>query len=252
MRSRKNFLFRLLVSFWLLFGFGEAAADEIRVAVASNFTQALEELADAFEQVSEHEITIIPGSTGKHYAQILHGAPFDIFLAADAARPKKLEEKNIGRHGSRFTYSIGRLALWSMDPALIDGGPGILTTGEFQHLAIANPRLAPYGRATRETLEKLGLWKTLQGRMVRGENIAQSYRYVHDCAAKLGFVAWSQLQQPGKLTPGSAWLVPAEFHAPIEQQALLLSDAHPALDFFRWLTSNQAKDTIRRHGYEVP
>ncbi len=250
MRGRTNSICKYLLIFWLLLSMTAGAA-EIRVAVASNFIHTLDALGAAFKQSTGHEITAIPGSTGKLYAQISNGAPFDIFLAADSRRPELLEKSGKAKKGSRFTYAKGRLALWSAIPGIDVSDPAILASADFEHLAIANPRLAPYGRAAKETLEKLALWQQLQPRMVRGENIAQAYRYVHDCVAELGLVALSQLHQQGNDIVNSVWIVPQEFHAPIEQQVVRLSDQPAAKEFMDWLQDNEAENIIRQHGYEV-
>jgi len=224
-------------------------ADTLRIAVASNFVTTLETLAEPFERQSGHRVVVIPGSTGKLYAQIHNGAPFDLFLAADAARPARLEESGIAVHGSRRTYAIGRLVLWSAVPGIETDGPAILEQRHFRHLAIANPRLAPYGRAAKETLEKLGLWEPLRGRLVRGENIAQAYRYARERIADIGLVALAQIKQDGQ---DGHWLVPATFHAPIEQQLVALNRRPATTAFLRWLRRDDSRATIREHGYEVP
>lgn len=227
-------------------------AEEIRVAVASNFRPALADIASSFEQTRGHGIDLIAGSTGKHYAQILNGAPFDIFLAADAARPARLESENRIVAGSRFTYALGRLALWSRDAGRVDAAGQVLRTGDYARLAIANPDLAPYGQAAREVLHALGLWEALRPRLVFGENIAQAFLFTHSGGAELGFVARSQLHEPGTGRGGSQWLVPDSLHAPIAQQAVLLRDGPVARDFIAFLRSPEAIKLIRDHGYETP
>ena len=227
-------------------------ADELRVAVAANFRQALETIAAAFEQQSPHEVVLISGSTGKHYAQIVNGAPFDLFLAADAERPERLEDEGMCVPGSRFTYARGRLVLWSPADDRIDPGGDVLRGNDFRHLAIANPKLAPYGRAARETLESLGLWEALAASLVRGENVGQAFQFVKSGNAELGLVAWSQLQQDGEETEGSWWLVPDTLHQPIEQQAVLLRPGAAAESFMAFLGSEKAVEIIRAHGYGVP
>jgi len=228
-------------------------ADEIRVAAASNFRDAILALAGRFEAQTQHQVTLIFGSTGKQYAQILHGAPFDAFFAADAARPELLEKADFAIAGSRFTYARGRLALWSPRADYVDPGGGVLAQGEFRHLAMANPDLAPYGQAAREVLESLGVWDELGGRIVRGENIGQAFQFVKSGNAELGFVAWSQLQRgDNQFVEGSHWLMPADLYRPIEQQAVLLTDSPAARAFMSFIRSEEAATIIRSHGYDIP
>ncbi|HEB95159.1 MAG TPA: molybdate ABC transporter substrate-binding protein [Sedimenticola thiotaurini] len=229
-----------------------APGGQIDVAVASNFIAAARVLAERFQEVSGHQVRLIAGATGKHYAQIRHGAPFHLFLAADARRPALLEQAGLVQPDGRFTYAIGRLVLWSPDPGLVDGAGSVLERrGAFRHLAIANPKLAPYGRAARETLQALGLWRSLQGRLVRGENIGQAYQFVRSGTAQLGLVALSQLRADESAPEGSRWLVPERLHAPIEQQAVLLRDTPAARGFLAFMRSDEGRALIRRFGYEV-
>ena len=228
-----------------------AHAERILVAVAANFTGTARQIAAAFEQASGQDVALIPGATGKHYAQIANGAPFDVLLAADRERPERLERQGRARPGSRFTYALGRLVLWSPVPGRVDPDGAVLGTGGFRHLALANPRLAPYGRAAQQTLEHLGQWQRLQGRLVFGENVGQAFRFVESGAAELGFVALAQVRQLGA-GEDAWWTVPASHHAPIEQQAVLLSDAAPAADFLAFLREEPARDIIRAAGYGVP
>jgi len=223
--------------------------DVVRVAVASNFTGAIEALAEQFEQTSEYEVTISFGSTGKHYAQILNGAPFDLFFAADAHRPRLLEPEGVAVAGSRMTYAMGRLVLWSPMPDLVDSEGMILERGDFEHLAIANPDLAPYGLAAMEVLEGRGLWVDLQSRIVRGENVGQAYQYVHSGNAELGFVAYSQVMRPGAAIEGSYWEVPISLYSPIEQQVVLLVESVAARAFLDFVRSDEGLDIIRGYGY---
>ncbi len=251
MRRPIRSIFDIAVLLASIFVATAASAETIRVAVASNFITTLEPLAKKFEQASGHTVTIVPGATGKLYAQIIHGAPFDLFLAADRARPEKLEQDKLAVAGSRRTYAIGRLVLWSAVPSIRIGGPDILKQADFHHLTIANPKLAPYGRAAKETLTELGLWETLRKKLVRGENIAQTYRYVHDRVAEIGFVALSQIRRQ-KTSDTHFWLVPKNLHAPIEQQMVALNDRTATRAFFDWLRGDAAKRLIEQHGYEVP
>ena len=227
-------------------------ADEIRVAVASNFRPAMTAAAERFRHGSGHVVTLIPGSTGKHYAQIRNGAPFDAFYAADSERPSRLEREQRSVPGSRFTYAVGRLVLWSPDAGLVDPGGEVLASGRFRHLAIANPDLAPYGAAARSVLRSLGLWELLAPRLVRGENIAQVFQFVISGNAELGFVARSQLETPGSEFAGSSWQPPPELYPPIEQQAVLLRDTPAGRAFMRFMQGEEARAIIRAYGYDSP
>jgi molybdate transport system substrate-binding protein len=228
---------------------GTALGAEVRVAVASNFAGPVKAIAERFEAARGHAVVLSVASTGKLYAQIRNGAPFQVFLAADAERPRLLEEEGFGLPGSRFTYALGRLVLWSPAPGYVDPAGEVLAEGDFRHLAIANPRLAPYGRAARESLENLGLWQALQGRLVRGENIGQTFQFVQSGNAELGLVARSQVEQPGARMAGSRWDVPETLHAPIEQQAVLLADHGAARAFLAYLRGEEARALIHSYGY---
>jgi len=229
-----------------------SGAADIQVAVASNFAETARQLAVAFEQQEGHRLGLSFGSTGKQYAQIHHGAPFHVWFAADARRPLLLEQEGRAIPGSRFTYALGRLVLWSPRPGLVDDRGEILAQGDFRHLALANPRLAPYGLAAKQALEKRGLWQQLQPRLVRGENIGQTFQFVKSGNAELGFVAASQVLRRDRPAPGSFWLLPAELHAPIEQQALLLSEDPVARAFVDFVRSEKGRSIILANGYEVP
>ena len=230
---------------------GNAQAEQVLVAVASNFTGTIKAVAEAFEQETGHEVVLSFGSTGKHYAQIRHGAPFHAFFAADVKHPRLLEADGEAVAGTRFTYAIGRLVLWSPEPARVDENGDVLADGDFEHLAIANPRLAPYGAAARQVLEARGLWQRLQPRLVRGENIGQAYQYVQSGAAELGFVAYSQIRDPTAPMPGSAWVVPEALYTPIAQQAVLLEDTPAARAFLEFVRGERARRIIEAHGYAV-
>ncbi len=231
---------------------GRSDADEIRVAVASNFRDAMSALATQFEQATEHEVTLIFGSSGKQFAQIRNGAPFDAFFSADNERPELLEREGLAVPGSRFTYAVGQLVLWSPQAGYVDPGGNILKSGDFRHLAIANPGLAPYGAAARETLESMGLWDQLGKRLVRGENIGQAFQFVISGNAELGLVAWSQLRRNDAAIEGSYWLVPARYYSPIEQQAVLLQDTVAARLFMSFIRDGDSVKIIRDHGYDLP
>lgn len=223
-------------------------AAEITAAVAANFVEPARALARAFEDETGHRLTISFGSTGQLYTQITQGAPFDLFLAADRARPEKALEKGLAVAGSRFTYAIGRLVLFSADDDLIEGR-GSLASGRFERLAIANPATAPYGAAAIETLEALQLHDALAERLVRGTNIAQTFQYVISGNAELGFVSLSQVIDIGE---GSRWLVPRELHTPLAQDAVLLASSAPARDFLSFVASPEGRDIITAFGYGVP
>lgn len=229
-----------------------AMAGQTTIAVAANFTDAMRVLAPLFEQTSGHQLRVSHGSTGKLYAQILHGAPYDVFLAADEARPLKAEQAGLAVKGSRLTYARGRLVLWSADADLFDDGAAFLAQGTFARAAMANPKTAPYGLAAQQVLEHLALWSPLQSKMVRGDSIAQTFQFVATGNAALGFVAASQVQAwPNK---GSAWSVPESYHAPIAQQLVLLkrgADNPAALAFVEFIQSDRARTLIRDLGYGI-
>lgn len=227
-------------------------ADEIRVSVASNFTEAIKSIAGRFEATTGHKVILISGSTGKQYAQIINGAPFDAFFAADTKRPKLLDEEGIALPGSRFTYAIGKVILWSPKAGFVENSIKVLEHGEFRHLAIANPKLAPYGKAAQEVLQAHGLWYAQRGRMVRGENIGQAFQFVKSGNAELGFVAYSQVKRPGHPIEGSFWEVPQSLYSPIEQQAVLLKESDTARAFMLFVKSDEALDIIRGFGYGTP
>lgn len=231
----------------------KTTAAEVSVAVASNFSGAMRELAAAFEGETGHELRIAFGASGKFYAQISHGAPFEVFFSADQAKPKALEEAGLAVPGTRRTYAVGALALWSPDPNRVDDEGQVLKTGDFDRLAIANPRLAPYGAAAMDLLRALGLEQTVSKKLVQGENIAQAYQFVASGNADLGLVARSQLTEDGR--KGSAWLVPRERYSPIRQDAVLLhngKDNQAARELMEFLDSTTAHKIIRAHGYQIP
>lgn len=232
---------------------GKAAAADALVAVAANFTDVANALARKFSAESGHRLTITTGSTGKLYAQITNGAPYDVLLAADVRRPKLLEKSAYGVPGSRFTYAVGRLTLWSANKALIGkDGAATLRAADYRHLAIANPKLAPYGAAAKQTLESLGLWGKVRGRIVQGENIGQVFSMVSTGNAELGFVALSYVLSPRNAKKGSRWDVPADLYRPIRQDAVLLSHGknNPAAKgFLAYLKTAAARRYIAKFGY---
>lgn len=231
---------------------GNATAATIHIAVASNFVGTIKALAEDFEKSTKHKVVIVPGSTGKLYAQIKHGARFDIFLAADTRRPRLLEQENQALAGSRFTYAIGKIVLWSGQGMVVDDQGNVLSGGHFTHLAIANPKLAPYGKAAQEILNTLGLWSSLRGKLVRGENIGQTFQFVMSGNAELGFVALSQVLHLHNNKRGSYWIVPQRLYHPIAQQGVLLNGTPAARAFMVYLRESRARAIIRRGGYDVP
>ena len=228
-----------------------AWAREVQVAVAANFTEPAKAIAAAFAASSGDKAVLSFGASGPFYAQITHGAPFEVFLSADAERPQKLEQDGLGVAGTRFTYAVGRLVLFSKAPGLVDAQGAVLAGGHFDKLALADPAAAPYGQAAVETLQHLKLYDVLKPKLVQGASIAQAYQFVATGAAELGFVAQSQVADEAG---GSRWLVPEADHAPIEQQAILLKtgEADPAAKaFLDFLKGPQARAIIRRYGYEA-
>lgn len=232
---------------------GASSADEVSVAVAANFTAPMQQIAAQFEKDTGHKAVLAFGATGKFYAQIVNGAPFELLLAADDETPARLEKEGHGVPGKRYTYAVGKLVLWSASPDLVDGKGEVLQKGNFAHLAIANPKTAPYGAAALETMGALGVLASLQPRFVQGENIAQTQRFVLSGAAELGFVALSQVLKDGRIA-GSAWIVPEHLHQPILQDAQILArgrDKPAPAALFAYLKGDKARAIIRSFGYEL-
>jgi molybdate transport system substrate-binding protein len=232
-----------------------ACAAEARIAVAANFVEPARELAERASRATGHALALSAGSTGKFYAQIRSGAPFDVLLSADDSTPARLEQDRLAVAATRRTYAIGRLALWSPKPGLVDERGEVLRRAPFARLAIANPRLAPYGAAAKQAMEKLGVWHALQEKLVQGENIGQTYQFVASGNAELAFVALSQLERPGQRAAGSRWLVPPALHAPLRQDAVLLAHGErnaAARAFLEYLESAAARELIRAYGYALP
>lgn len=230
-----------------------ALADEVKVAVAANFTAPIQKIAASFEKDTGHKLLVSTGATGAFYAQIKNGAPFEVFLSADDETPAKLESEGVGVKGSRFTYAIGKLVLWSAKPGFVDAKGEVLKKGGFEHLALANPKTAPYGTAGLETMKKLGLYEAIQPKIVQGENISQTQQFVASGNAELGFVALSQVWKDGVLTSGSGWIVPADMYSPIRQDAILLHTGagKPGAEaLMKYLKSDKAKEVIKSYGYE--
>lgn len=244
-----------LLAFVLLSGAAFAArAGEVQVAVAANFAAPMAGIARGFTAATGHTVRLTPGATGKFRAQVEAGAPFDVLLAADAETPAKLLASGRAVPGTAFTYALGRLVLWSATPGLVDGQGAVLDGGRFRHLAIANPRLAPYGEAAQQVLRARGQGRQLADRLVVGESIAQAFQFVASGNAELGFVALSQVRVPGKPPAGSMWRVPESLYAPIRQDAVLLKpgEANPAARaLLDWLRGPQARGEIEAWGYAL-
>ena len=235
----------------------QALANEIRIAVASNFYSTMQEIIVQFELENTdtsraNKIVLIPGSSGKHFAQIINGAPFDLFFSADKIRPTLLEEQGAIREQSRFTYALGRLALWSPRSPFIDLEGEVLFDEDFRFIAIANPKIAPYGIASKEVLMSMKLWQDLNKKIVRGENIAQTFQFISSGNAELGFISYSQILDSNFNLSGSFWLVPQSLYNPIEQQAVLLRDSTLARDFIAFIKSEKALNLIKKNGYDLP
>ncbi|MDD5366046.1 MAG: molybdate ABC transporter substrate-binding protein [Gallionellaceae bacterium] len=245
-----RFLFALLATL----AAGLVHADEIQVAVAANFTAPMKAIAAEFEKDTGHKASLAFGASGKFYAQIKNGAPFQVFLSADDEKPAKLEQEGLAVPGSRFTYAIGTLVLWSAKPGFVDAKGEVLKKGNFEHLALASPKLAPYGAAAVEVMDKLGLTASLQPKFVQGENIAQTQQFIVTGNAELGFVALSQVMKDGKVSEGSAWVVPANLHTPIRQDAVILANGKgnaAAEALMKYLKSAKAAAIIKSYGYAL-
>ncbi len=225
---------------------------DVSVAVAANFTGAMKALITAFQAASKHTVVMSTGSTGTLYAQTINGAPYDVFLSADSETPRRLEAEGQAVAGGRFTYAFGKLVLWCPVPGVVDSEGGVLKTA-FQHLAIANPATAPYGAAAEQVLRKMGLWDSVRGRIVQGENVTQTFQFAASGNADIGFVAYSQFIEEG--SKGSCWVVPDSMYSPLEQQVVLLKRAHQnssALELLAFLKGPVARAIIVQHGYRVP
>ena len=241
-----SLLFTLLAS-----SYG-ANAEEVSVAVAANFLAPMQEIAAEFEKNTQHHVQITSGATGKFFAQIQNNAPFEVMISADTKTPTKLVKAGLALADTQFTYARGKLVLWSADEKLVDNQGAVLTRGNFKHLAIASPKTAPYGAAAMETLDKLGLATALQSKQVMGENISQTKQFVDSGNAELGFVALSQVYKDGKISKGSAWLVPENLYSPITQDAVLLNkgkDNPAAAALLQYLKSDKAKAVMVSYGY---
>ena len=234
-------------------------AGEVTVAVAANFTAPMQKIVQAFEQDTGHKAQVALGATGKFYAQIKNGAPFAVLLAADDETPARLEKEGVAVAGTRFTYATGRLALWSKQPNLVDDKGEVLRSPNLDKLgihkiAMANPKLAPYGAAAMEVIHKLGVQASVTPKLVQGESIGQTYQFVSTENAQLGFVALSQISFDGRIAQGSAWVVPQDLHTPLKQDAVLLNagkDNAAAHALLKYLQADKAKSIIRQYGYAL-
>lgn len=236
----------------LLFATATASAADVQVAVAANFAGPLAKIAEGFTAATGHAVKASSGATGKFYSQIAAGAPFEVLLSADDETPKKLIAEGHAVAGSAFTYALGKLVLWSAQPGYVDDQGAVLASGRYAHLAIANPKTAPYGAAAVEVLAARGLREAVQPKLVTGESIAQAYQFVATGNAELGFVALSQVAVPGKPTTGSSWLVPPTLYSPIRQDAVLLkpgADNPAAAALLQYLRSDAARRVIESYGY---
>jgi molybdate transport system substrate-binding protein len=250
MKVSRRFSVVLLV---LMGAAAQAQADDISIAVAANFTAPMQQIAAAFEKETGHKVLASYGSTGKFYAQIKNGAPFELLLAADDETPARLIKENAAVAGSQYTYAIGKLVLWSAKSAVVDAKGEVLKSGGFEHLALANPKLAPYGGAAVEAMKALGVYEALQSKIVTAENITQAHQFISSGNALLGFVALSQVLKDGKID-GSAWIVPANLYSPIRQDVVILEKGKgkPAAEALaKYLKGDKAKAVIKSFGYAL-
>ena len=238
----------------ILISTGNVHAKEVKVAVASNFYKPMLQLAKQFSDTTGNKVVVSAGATGALYAQIKNGAPFDLFLAADQKRPIALENENKAVLGSRFTYAQGQLAFWSKQPGYTNEQSFLDAISHVEHIAIANPKNAPYGAASIDVMNKLGVYKQTQSKIVEGHNIGQTFQYISSETVDCGFVALSQVYLNGKISEGSAWLVPSTLHRELKQDAILLQQGEKnpvAQSFLTFLQSEPAKRTIRSFGYLI-
>lgn len=245
-------LIKILVLLVFCAALSPVRAGEVRVAVASNFQAPMKQIAAEFEKETGHRVLLSAGSTGKLFEQVKNGAPFHVFLSADDKTPAKLDSEKLTIAGTRFTYAIGKLVLWSANRGLVDSKGEVLSRGRFSHLAIANPKLAPYGTAAIETMTKLGVLASIERRLVQGESISQAHQFVASGNAELGFVALSQVMKDGKLVDGSIWIVPEDLHSPIRQDAVLLATGKgnaAAEALMKYLEGEKAQAIIKSFGY---
>ncbi|MGZ8173233.1 MULTISPECIES: molybdate ABC transporter substrate-binding protein [Methylobacter] len=250
----KNTAFRSILLLGLLLATSISSAATTLVAVAANFAKPMTEIAEAFEKSTGHKANLSFGSSGKFVSQFENGGPFEVFLSADDKGPIKLEQSGLAVPNTRFTYALGKLVLWSATPGLVDVQGQVLSKGGFKHIALADPKLAPYGAAAVEVMKNRGLFDKLQPLFVQGENIAQTHQFVSTGNAELGFVAFSQVIDNGKIAGGSGWIIPSDLYKPIRQDAILMkagaeNPAAPAL--LNFLKSPEALAIIRKYGYDL-
>lgn len=253
--SIKNLIYACL----LLLGFMpfmKVSADNIRIAVASNFILPMRSIVREFEKVTSHNVQMSYGSSGKFYAQIMNGAPYDIFLSADTSKPEKLEQADRIVTGSRFTYALGTLVLWTGNELLDVSGPEVISTAGINKIAIANPRFAPYGIAARQVFDALKLWPEVKSRLVMGENISQAYQFVDTGNAQLGLIALSQIKNRSQANLAKGWIIPRELHSPIQQQAVMIKttekNQQAVTSLMHYLQSAHSKQIIESYGYALP
>lgn len=240
----------LLISF---LAYTQLHAAEVRIAVAANFTDVTRRIIPLFRKTTGNTVLASYGSTGKLFAQIENGAPYELLLAADTERPLRAEKEGLTVPGKRFIYAKGRLVMWSATRKLFSNGESYLRQDSFHHLAMANPKTAPYGLAARQVLQHLGLWSRIQDKLVRGESVSQTFQFVASENAEAGFVAYAQVKA-WRGQPGTVWLVPVAYYSPIEQSVVLLKKGagNPAaLAFFEFLRSEAVREIIESFGYEV-
>jgi molybdate transport system substrate-binding protein len=246
-----------MIVLWVLAGvwlFGATVhAEQVQVAVAANFVPPFKEVAAEFQKATGHSAQLSAGSSGKFFAQIKNGAPFEVFFSADDERPKLLEQEGLGVKGSRFTYAVGRLVLWSPNPQLVKGEETLYADG-YKHLAMANPKTAPYGAAAMQAMQNLKVWDRLQAKLVMGENLGQTSGFIESGNAELGFLALSQVLDPALKGKGSRWDVPSTLHDPIAQDVVLLTkgkDNPAAKALLEFVRGPQGLQIIERYGYDV-
>ena len=238
----------------LLFLAGPLQAAQAQVAVAANFAEPARAIAAVLQKTTGHTVQITLGSTGRLYAQVRNGAPFDLLLSADAKTPAQLEDDGLAQPGSRFTYATGKLVLWSADAARVDAQGAVLKGDGFRKLAIANPKTAPYGAAAVEAIDRLGLTAALAPKLVQGESIGQTHHFAFTGNAEIAFVAMSQVLEGGRLKGGSMWVVPQNLYGAIQQDAVLLKRAannEAAQALMKLLQSPTIKTLIRSYGYDI-
>jgi molybdate transport system substrate-binding protein len=249
-----TYLRRAFVIAAALLAAGALHAGQARVAVAANMASPMKRIAADFQLASGHELVVALGSTGRFYAQMHGGAPYEVLIAADEETPARLEREGLAVPGSRYTYAVGRLVLWSADPQAVDPQGAVLKQPPRGRLAIADGRLAPYGAAALQTLTNLGVLPAWQPNLVQGESIGQAFQFVATGNAQYGFLSLSQVMIDGRIPKGSAWVVPAQLHAPLRQQVVLLNPGRTnpvAVALLEYLKTEPARATLRAYGYDV-